>query len=134
MLDECNQVDTNTTSVTVSWQPSYRGVFYTYSYDNGSIATTSKTSVTITGLTVDTTYTFDVTVHGSNITGNSVICAATTRMSLSDFRSHFCQLLYKSKKPLQFRTVAKSTANYLLLYLYIFLCIYQYKDDVINSD
>ena len=78
VLARCNHVDSNTTSVTVSWQPVTAGAFYTYSYDNGDIETTRRTSVTVTGLTVDTTYTFNVTVHVANATGNSVVCTATT--------------------------------------------------------
>ena len=66
------------------WHPAYRGVSYRYSYDNGSIATTSGTSVTITGLTADTTYTFNVTAYVRQVTGNSVICDATTCMSPSN--------------------------------------------------
>jgi len=80
VLADCNQVDSNTTSVTVSWQPRYAGVFYIYRHDNSPITTTNETSVVITGLIVDTTYTFNVTVHGRNVTGNSVTCQATTCM------------------------------------------------------
>jgi len=77
-LKECNNIESSTTSVTVSWQPVTVGAFYTYSYGNGTIKTTGQGQVTLTGLTVDTTYTFNVTGHGPNATGNSVICTATT--------------------------------------------------------
>ena len=77
-MNECNNIESNTTSVTVSWQLVTAGAFYTYSYDNGVIETTNQTSVTVTGLNVDTTYTFNVTVHVANVTGNSVVCTATT--------------------------------------------------------
>ena len=83
-MADCNQVDSNTTSVTVSWQPAAGGAYYTYSYDNSPITTTRKTQLVITGLTVNTTYTFNVTVHGRNVTGNSAICEATTCMSPSN--------------------------------------------------
>ena len=78
VLARCYRFDSSTTSVTVSWQPATAGVFYTYSYDNSVIETTSRRWVTVTGLSVDTTYTFNVTVHGPNVTGNSVVCTATT--------------------------------------------------------
>ena len=77
-MNECNNIESSTTSVTVSWQPATAGAFYTYSYGSGSIGTTNQTSVTVTGLTVDTTYTFNVTVHVANAAGNSVVCTATT--------------------------------------------------------
>ena len=77
-MNKCNNIESSTTSVTVSWQPGTAGAFYTYSYDSGTIGTTSQTWVTVTGLTADTTYTFNVTVHGPNATGNSVACTSTT--------------------------------------------------------
>jgi len=78
VLARCNNIESSTTSVTVSWQPATAGAFYTYSYGDGSVETTRQGQVTVTGLTVDTTYTFNVTAHGPNATGNSVICTATT--------------------------------------------------------
>jgi len=89
ILAECYQIDSNTSSVTVSWQPADGSVFYTYSYDNSSPETIYETSAVITGLTVNTTYTFNVTVHGRNVTGNSVTCKATTSMSPSNVCSTF---------------------------------------------
>ena len=81
MLSECKQADANTTSVTLSWQPAAGAVFYTWSYDGDvSVVTTRETAAVVTGLTIDTTYTFNVTVHGRNATGNSVTCEAHTCM------------------------------------------------------
>jgi len=84
-LSYCNQADSSTTSVTVSWQPAAGAVFYTWSYDSGS-STTTETSAVITGLETDKTLTFTVTAHGRNVTGNSVTCQAYT-----------CTLPYKTK-------------------------------------
>ena len=78
VLAGCNNIESSTTSVTVSWQPATAGAFYTYSYGDGLVETTRQGQVTVTGLTVNTTYTFNVTVHGPNATGNSVACTATT--------------------------------------------------------
>ena len=78
VLASCNNIESSTTSVTVSWQPATAGAFYTYNYGDGSVETTRQGHVTVTGLTVNTTYTFNVTVHGPNATGNSVICTVTT--------------------------------------------------------
>ena len=78
MLSGCNQTDSTTTSVTLSWQPAAGAVFYTLSYDGGPHVTSRETSAVITNLNIDTTYTFNVTVHGRNVTGNSVTCQAST--------------------------------------------------------
>ena len=66
----------------MSWQHAAGAVFYTYSYSNDQLVATNATTVLITGLMVDMTYMFNVTVHGRNVTGNSVTCQATTSMLL----------------------------------------------------
>ena len=90
MLTSCYQVESTTTSVTVSWQPSYPGVSYEYSYNNSSKTTTTKTSVTVSGLTADTTYKFNVQpiVQHNNVRGNIVSCKAITCMLPSNI--NFC--------------------------------------------
>ena len=79
-LSYCNQADSSTTSVTVSWQPAAGAVFYTWSYDSGSPNKTTESTAVITGLQTDKTLTFTVTAHGRNVTGNSVTCQAHTSM------------------------------------------------------
>ena len=82
MLSECNQADSTVTSVTVSWQQAAGAVYYTYGYDSKQSRTGTETSVVVGGLENDSTYKFTVTVHGRNFTGNSVVCEASTCMSL----------------------------------------------------
>jgi len=84
-LSECYRTDANTTSLTLSWQPAAGAVYYTLAHDSGPPVSTSDTSAVITGLEVDSTYSFNVTVHGLNATGNSVTCQASTCMSIQLF-------------------------------------------------